>query len=222
MTKTIHKESDSKGSFRTVGAFELLNEPIQNNSNADTIKIYYPNAVDTIRAVEKNLTVPASRSLTAITMDARWGSGDASGSLANKGSIAYDNHAYLASKPGISSDPQRAPTQDEYIKAACTLDVSTDGNSPKFVGEFALTVNSTEQNDDNFKPIAANVGFYKKYFAAQQQSAEKHTLGWIMWTWKTQLGGYRWSYSDALNASVIPQDLSVSLKTGTDLCKQQS
>lgn len=49
--------------------------------------------------------------------------------------------------------------------------------------------------------------FYKNWFAAQIMSYEAHTNGWIFWTWKTQLGDYRWDYSAAVAAGVIPKDL---------------
>lgn len=50
--------------------------------------------------------------------------------------------------------------------------------------------------------------FYADWFAAQINAYEADTLGWIFWTWKSQLGDYRWSYQDAVAAGVIPTNLN--------------
>lgn len=37
--------------------------------------------------------------------------------------------------------------------------------------------------------------------------AYEKQLGWIFWTWKSQLRDLRWSYQEAVAAGVIPKDL---------------
>jgi hypothetical protein len=66
------------------------------------------------------------------------------------------------------------------------------------VGEWSLTTDDSLGADPN-----TDKHWYIKWFKAQVQSYEKHTKGWIYWSWKTQLGDYRWGYMDAITDGVI-------------------
>lgn len=57
MVEQVHNNKDS---FNTVGALELVNEPLQNTENADTnwmVEHFYPSAIDRIRTKEAALGV---------------------------------------------------------------------------------------------------------------------------------------------------------------------
>ena len=38
--------------------------------------------------------------------------------------------------------------------------------------------------------------------------------GWIFWAWKAELGDYRWSYSEAVEAGIIPKNPSQAYNEG--------
>ena len=96
--------------------------------------------------------------------------------------------------------------QTSYISNSCGSNRSSDRESPTIVGEFSLSPPDNVENTGSW--TTSNSGFYMEWFAAQVSGYEKYTNGWIFWTWKTQLGDYRWSYLDAVAAGVIPQNLS--------------
>src|SRR4051812_16239942 len=66
-------------------------------------------------------------------------------------------------------------------------------NWPTIVGEFSLSVPDNVQWNGDWHPDS-NKDFYNRWFAAQIIRYERDTNGWIFWSWKTQLGDYRWSY----------------------------
>jgi hypothetical protein len=66
-------------------------------------------------------------------------------------------------------------------------------NWPTIIGEFSLSVPDNVQWNGDWHPDS-NKAFYSQWFAAQIMSYERDTNGWIFWSWKTQLGDYRWSY----------------------------
>lgn len=35
-------------------------------------------------------------------------------------------------------------------------------------------------------------------------------MGWVFWSWKTQLSDYRWDFQDAVAAGVVPSGLKVN------------
>ena len=48
--------------------------------------------------------------------------------------------------------------------------------------------------------------FYTDWWSAQVQAYEMQD-GWVFWTWKTDLGDYRWDYQLAVKVGVIPADV---------------
>jgi hypothetical protein len=73
------------------------------------------------------------------------------------------------------------------------LTLSSDGDTPTIVGEFSLSVPDDVQWTSTWNP-STQQAFYSQWFAAQVSKYEADTNGWIFWTWKSQLGDYRWSY----------------------------
>lgn len=67
------------------------------------------------------------------------------------------------------------------------------------VGEWSLSPPDDVQWSSEWDP-SSNVDFYKKWWAAQVMAYEK-TEGWFFWSWKSQLGDYRWSYQGRENSS---------------------
>jgi hypothetical protein len=73
------------------------------------------------------------------------------------------------------------------------LTLSSDGDTPTIVGEFSLSVPDDVEWTSAWDP-STQQAFYSQWFAAQVLKYEADTNGWIFWTWKSQLGDYRWSY----------------------------
>ncbi|KAL3472807.1 glycoside hydrolase superfamily [Aspergillus californicus] len=166
-------------SFRNVGMIELVNEPLQNTDEVSSMRTgYYPDAFTRIRTMESSLGITENNYLHIQMMNEKWGSGD-------------------------RGRRRIAVNQDSYIAASCNDD--RGGNTPTIVGEFSLSVPDNVQWNAEWDP-ATNVDFYKRWFAAQVVAYEKQA-SWVFWTWKADLGDYRWSYKDAVEAGVIPSDL---------------
>ncbi len=99
--------------------------------------------------------------------------------------LAFDDHRYL-------KWDSLEKTQAAHIKTSCADNRTADGLT--IVGEWSLAVADQIQDTPGWNP-STQKDFYKKWFAAQVDSYEKRTKGWVYWTWKTQLGDdYRWSY----------------------------
>jgi hypothetical protein len=122
-------------------------------------------------------------------MSSKWGSGNPAESLpSGYYSAAFDDHRYLKWSPD-ASDVSHAG----YLKVSCGDDRTASGEDPTVVGEFSLSVPDDVQWSDDWKPSDANVAFYKQWFEAQVMAYEKGA-GWAFWTWKAELGDWRWSY----------------------------
>ena len=122
-------------------------------------------------------------------MNSRWGAGEPDQYLTNNYFAAYDYHRYLAFDPSVTQ------TQQGYIDGSCGADVS--GDWPLIVGEWSIAIATDHEFDGAFWPASSggNVGWYKKYFAAQAGVYEKQSLGWIFWSWRTeQEDDPRWNY----------------------------
>jgi len=212
MTTRIH----SNDSFRNVGMLEIVNEPVRNSSSVGTMRsTYYPDAfsvrppspfhsdanpnliIQNIRAAENALGITTNNSLHIQMMNRRWGSGDPTEYLTNDSFAAYDDHRY------IKWDTSVAVSQDNYINTSCHD--NRGGNTPTIVSEWSLSVPDDVQDTAGWDP-STNQAFYAKWFAAQVIAYEKQD-GWLFWSWKSELGDYRWSYQDAVAAGVIPKDL---------------
>jgi hypothetical protein len=131
-------------------------------------------------------------------MNSLWGSGNPNQYLSNTYFTAYDDHRYLK---WTSTDV----SQYGYISESCHDNRASDGLTPTIVGEWPLSPPDNVQWTSDWDP-SSNTHFYRQWFAAQVLSYEKYTNGWIFWSWKTQLGDYRWSYQHAVAAGVIPSN----------------
>ncbi|QDS69220.1 hypothetical protein FKW77_001058 [Venturia effusa] len=197
MTNIIHTNS----AYRTVGMLEVLNEP--SSGHAGLISDYYPKAYDAIRAAESAISVSPTNQLHIQFMSKTWGSGDPSANLPSGASgVSFDNHRY------VKWDNSVAHNQAAYLKASCFDNVSASGETSLVVGEWSLSVPDDLENTPAWQVMdsTANHAFYQKWFKAQAQAYEKQA-GWIFWSWKAELGDWRWSYRDAVNAGIIPKNL---------------
>ena len=185
--------------FRNVGMIEIVNEPLQNIGD-DTTSMrtsYYKNAWDRVHSKEDAIGVHGDAQVHLSVMNNNWGSGNPTESM-NSWNVAFDDHRYL------KWDSRVAVDHDSYIAASCND--QSQGDSPGIVGEFSLSPPDNVQWNDDWKP-STNKAFYTKWFTAQMTTYEQHNLGWFFWSWKTELGDYRWSYQDAVSGGVIPSDL---------------
>ena len=74
------------------------------------------------------------------------------------------------------------------------------------VGEWSISPATAQEWSAEFNPNAADAkAWYTKWWAAQVRAYEKQD-GWTFWSWKSDLGDWRWSYSAAVEAGVIPRD----------------
>ncbi|KAH6984851.1 glycoside hydrolase superfamily [Ilyonectria sp. MPI-CAGE-AT-0026] len=187
--------------YRNVGMIELVNEPLSWDNAVDTLRSsYYPDAYKAIRTVEDNLSVKSNDRLHIQMMSSLWGSGNPVEHLDDTSFTAFDDHRYLKWDTAVEV------SHDSYISTSCSDDRNSDG--PSIVGEWSLAVPDNVEGTDEWSP-SPQKDFYSKWFAAQVHAYESTTLGWVFWTWKTNLGDdYRWSYKAAVEAGVIPTDLS--------------
>lgn len=142
--------------------------------------------------MEQNLGIGQWDQLHIQMMNAKWGSGDPNQALTDLWFAAYDDHRYL------KWDGSVAVSKDNYISTSCNDD--RGGNWPTIVGEFSLSPPDNVQWTADWAPDT-NKDFYKKWFAAQVMAYEKQD-GWIFWTWKSQLGDYRWSYQGESSTTI--------------------
>jgi hypothetical protein len=194
MTKRIH----TNNAYRTTGMLEVLNEPQRNHP--DLVTTYYATAYQKIRDAESELNVSSDKQLTIQFMDSAWGAGNPKDVLGNATNVAYDDHRYLK----YSSIEQ---TKESYINTSCSDTFGKDGNTLVIIGEWSLAVDSSQEWSDMWNPTTKeNQKWYTRWWAAQAIAYEKQ-MGWVFWSWKTQLGDdWRWSYSAAVDIGVIPKD----------------
>ncbi|KAJ3380280.1 hypothetical protein HDU84_006047, partial [Entophlyctis sp. JEL0112] len=201
MTELIHTNS----SLQNVGMLELVNEPVQDPSKVGSMRSsYYPAAIARIRAVEDSLGISDARRIHVQMMNSLWGSGDPAEYLSDTFGITLDDHRYLK-----WTDTE--VSREAYIATSCSD--NRGGEFQTIVGEFSLSVPDSVQWTDSWEP-SSNQAFYSNWFAAQLYAYEAQK-GWIFWSWKTELGDYRWSYKDAVDAGVIPADLAA---VDTSIC----
>jgi len=192
----------TNNNFRNVGMIGIVNEPLQDTSTTpDLLSYYYPNAYSAIRSAESALGVSANNYLHIQAMNEIWGSGDPTSYLSNTYFLAYEDHRY------VKWDTSVTVSQSAYLHDACTNNRNSDNENPTIVTEFCLSPPDDVQYTSGWDP-STQQSFYANWFAAQINKYEADTLGWIFWTWKTQLGDYRWSYQDAVAAGVIPKNLN--------------
>ena len=187
MTNIIHTNPQ----YKNVGMLELVNEPVQSD-NADTQSMretYYPTAFKRIRAAEASLSVSADKALHVQMMNQKWGAGDPNEYLSDIdiSGAAYDDHRYLKYDPSVGGSP------NDYLRASCSDNRGSDGENTTIVGEFSLSPNSALQDNGDFAATKAHAAFYTQWFEAQVKAYEKQ-MGWVFWSWRTDLDDWRWSY----------------------------
>ncbi|CAG8115628.1 unnamed protein product [Penicillium salamii] len=205
------EQIQSSDAFKTVGALELVNEPLQNTENGNTnwmVEHFYPSAIDRIRAKESSLGVSDNDALHITVMDDKWDSGgNPTRSLndSQKKKLLFDDHnyeIYLVRNAGSKGD---------MISAACGDNRKSDV-SPKILGEWSLAFNN---QGDNFLPMTGDhASSYSKWFSAQQRQYEALD-GWIFWTWKTDENlpnVEQWNYQKAVEAGIINKDLNAQFE----------
>jgi hypothetical protein len=219
MTRRIHTNAAYKA---TVGIIEVVNEPTSDHdaggrsqAEKDTLtQVYYPQARSAVRAVEDELKIPTDQRLHVQFMDQLWGSGDPKSNLPADSNLIFDDHNYVAN--AVKDDPK----QGDYMWYTCFKDNRlSDGDTPKLVGEWSLTVQDefTPEFDPN---NGNNQPFYHQWFIAQQRLYEQ-TNGWIFWSWKTELNDPRWDYSLLVKKGWIAgnqNDMDAQRKV--DVCQQ--
>ncbi|KAJ4352982.1 hypothetical protein N0V95_003775 [Ascochyta clinopodiicola] len=195
MTERIHTHPSYASTFM----LEILNEPEHNHDSLVTT--YYPTAYQSIRDVETDLKIPPPNRLTVQMMSSSWGAGNPRQNFPKGAAgLAFDTHRYLT----YSSTPA---TKADYLRASCSdAFTSNDDNKPLVIGEWSLAIKQDVEWSDEFSPTREeNHEWYRQWWAAQVQAYEKQK-GWVMWSWKTELGGdWRWSYSGAVEAGIIPK-----------------
>ncbi|TVY62811.1 putative glucan endo-1,6-beta-glucosidase B, partial [Lachnellula suecica] len=216
LAETVH----SNDAFRNVGMLQLVNEPTRGSSKTHLMNsYYYPKAYETIREVEAELGVSETSMLHVQFMNEKWGSGNPTSSLQDRSFLAYDDHRYvlgdsiaglsLLQRRYIKYDSSVNVTKEAYLLDACNANRdSGDPNTPTIVGEWSVSVADNVERSPEWDTTTENKDFYTRFFAAQVTNYEATTLGWIFWSWKTQLNDYRWSYSEAVEAGVIPWNVA--------------
>jgi len=222
MTRRIHNTPSYRA---TVGIIEVVNEPQTSRDQGgmpqqekDTLtQNYYPQALATVRAAEAALGIATNDRLHVQFMDNLWGAGNPKSNLPSDGRIVYDDHNYVA---GAVLAGHPTPKQADYMYYTCYTDNRlSDGDTPKVVQEYSLTV--SPENDPEFKwDSSQNTPFYKQWFIAQQRLYEQ-TNGWIFWTWKNQLNDPRWDYSYLVYLGWVPNTAAgLDASRSTDVCQQ--
>ncbi|KAJ2903926.1 putative endo-beta-1,6-glucanase [Zalerion maritima] len=204
LTEMAHSTDE----MRNVGMIEVVNEPLQGENDQTNYmrSDFYPNAYSKIRAKESDLGIGSNDLLHIQFMSSYWGSGNPNEYLDDLWFCAYDDHRYL------KWDSSVAVSKDSYISTSC--DDNRLAEWPSIVGEWSISVPDDVEWTDNWNPNS-NTDFYSNWFAAQVKSYEQYTDGWVFWTWKTELGDYRWGYKDAVEAGIIPTSLD---GIGEDVC----
>jgi hypothetical protein len=119
----------------------------------------------------------------------------------------YDYHNYVKWNTAVT------PSRDSYMRYSCTSSLAVAGQTPLIVGEWSLSVPDNMQDSAEFSTTGSGaIQFFQYWFIAQQQMYERSAQGWIFWSWKTSLGDWRWDYSAAVAAGVIPKRLDRCVK----------
>lgn len=206
LTKLAHQTPE----LRNVGMIEVLNEPTHWDQSVDSLRsTFYRDAYNAIRNVEKELGIGTEDFYHVQMMGSGWGAGNPVEFLGDTQFTAFDDHRYLK-----WANRDEVPwTHESYVSTSCKDNLSRDSAGPTIIGEWSLSVPDEIQWSDGWHPDSQK-DFYRKWFAAQIHSYETKAEGWVFWTWKTQLGDYRWGYKDAVEAGVIPEDLNSALNSG--------
>jgi len=221
MTRRIHNTPSYSA---TVGIIEVVNEPqtfrdkggIPKEEKDTLTQRYYPQALSAVRDVENNMSIPTGERLHVQFMDKLWGAGDPKSNLSDA-NIIFDDHNYVGGA-GTASHPNA--TKADYMNYTCHVDDRlSDGDTPKVVQEWSLTVSSESSPEFDWESLN-NTAFYKQWFVAQQRLYER-TNGWIFWTWNTQLNDSRWDYSYLVYKNWVPTTAAgLDASATRDVCKE--
>jgi glucan endo-1,6-beta-glucosidase len=173
--------------------------------------------------------MPENKILHVQMMGSKWGSGNPTEFLTNAKSVAFDDHRYVKWDSSVPLD------QETYVSTSCRDNRNGDSGGPTIVAEWSISPPDKVEHTDAWRPDLHR-DFYKRWFAAQVKAYETFTEGWVFWTWKAQLGDYRWSYKgkisiqhlsplnveswltnfplEAVTAGVIPTDLDSIASSG--------
>ncbi|KAL8331292.1 hypothetical protein RB593_001973 [Gaeumannomyces tritici] len=162
---------------------------------------HFPRA---IRDTERSLGITANNYLHIQMMNSLWGPEKPGEFLSSNYFLAYDDHRYLK-----WTFPNSSPS--DYISISCRDNRAAPGEADTIVGEWSISAPDAKENDGEW--AKSNTDFYKKWFAAQVIAYERHTLGWVFWSWKKE-GDYRWSYQDAVRQGIVPRDLNSVANSG--------
>jgi hypothetical protein len=202
MTRRIHSTPSYKA---TIGIIEVVNEPQADHdpdprpqAELETLtQEYYPQALAAVRAAERSLGITSDQQLHVQFMDKLWGSGNPKSNLPGDSAIIFDDHNYVG---GAVKAIHSNAKQGDYMYYTCYTDNRlSDGDTPKIVQEWSLTVSDQDTTEFNWG-LSQNVAFYEQWFVAQMRLYEQ-TNGWIFWTWKTELNDPRWDYSYLRNVN---------------------
>ncbi|KAI4625047.1 uncharacterized protein J4E87_005528 [Alternaria ethzedia] len=220
MTKRIHNTPSYKAA---VGIIEVVNEPQTSRDKGgmpqaekDTLtQKYYPQALRAVRDAEDSLKIADDQRLHVQFMDSLWGAGNPKSNLPSDSKVIFDDHNYVGGAvTAINADAK----QGDYMYYTCHTDNRlTDGDTPKIVQEWSLTVNNEYSTEFDWK-LDSTTQFYKDWFIAQQRLYEK-TEGWIFWTWRTQLNDPRWDYSYLIYKNWVPTSKAgLDASVNKDVC----
>uniref|UniRef100_A0A8H7K9G3 glucan 1,3-beta-glucosidase n=1 Tax=Bionectria ochroleuca TaxID=29856 RepID=A0A8H7K9G3_BIOOC len=193
--------------YWNVGMLQVMNEPVHASGYsaeaADMIANYYPKALERIRAAEHRLNTADANLLHVQFMGDAWGSGNPTANIPDKKFLSFDDHRYYKWDPSVTT------TKDGYINAVC----KDNRGSDIIIGEWSIAVADAVESNNEFgiRGRSDQADWYRKYWAAQVKTFEK-SGGWVYWSWKCNwIGGFdewRWCYKSAVNAGVIPKDVT--------------
>ncbi|KAJ1335560.1 glucan endo-1,6-beta-glucosidase [Microdochium nivale] len=210
LTEVVHRTSEGADArMRSVGAIGVLNEPLSWESQVDSLRRkFYPDAYNAIRSKEAQLGVARNDALHVGFMNTLWGSGNPKEFLpGGHFSTIFEDHRY------VKSDPWVPKTHEDYIRDACTNDRSSPGEDPTVVTEWSISPPDEGSSYWDYRG-EQNKPFFRQWFRAAVIGYERSTLGWTFWTWRYQSDDWRWSYKGALDAGIIPWDLSTIAGSG--------
>jgi hypothetical protein len=205
MTRRIHTNAAYRSAIGIIG---VVNEPQtlrdaggMPQEELDTLtQTYYPQALKAVRDAEQDLGIAEDDRLHVQFMDSLWGAGNPKSHLPADSKVVFDDHNYVG---GAVTANHPDAKQADYMYYTCFQDDRlADGDTPKMVQEWSLTVRSQDSTEFDWQR-SQNEAFYKQWFIAQQRLYER-TNGWIFWSWRTQLNDVRWDYSYLVYKKWVP------------------
>ncbi|CCU81495.1 exo-1,3-beta-glucanase [Blumeria hordei DH14] len=207
-----------------VVGIELLNEPLGPELSLDSLKKFYRDAFNDIRAISQTTVI-----LHDSFMQPKFWNGFLSVSDNNSHGVVIDHHEYQ-----VFTNELVALQPHQHQELACNNAVSYSEGSDKWivVGEWtaamtdcAVWLNGYHVGSryDGSYPGSSYIGscedkkeiknwnetyrrHMRSYIEAQIFAFETYTQGWIFWNFKTQ-GAHEWDAFALLDAGIFPQPL---------------